>query len=501
MKAQFIYMGSENLGLEYLSASLKRAGHQVGLTFDPALFCDKHYLDIDFLARLFNSKKLIVKQALSSNPDIIGFSVFTHNYQWAIEISSLIKKERDVPIIFGGIHPTILPQDVISNDCVDMVCIGEGEEALVELLGCGIGGKRNIRNIWFKDGKDVIKNPLRALNNNLDDLPFLDKSLFEKHIDMKTKYMIITSRGCPFSCSYCSISTLRDIYRNNGHFVRFRSPDNVLKEIISAKKKHNFKSVDFHDDIFTIDLKRMELLLTRYRNEVTLPFTCLSHPLYMDRQRAKLLKESGCRLVQFGIQSMSEFSRRETLKRMETNSDIEKALDSCKAAGLAFQVDHIFGIPQEKEEDLINAAHFYIKHSPQKIGCFWLSYFPKTKIVDIALEKKIINAEDLSHINNGVGKILHFGGSIEDERQKSTIKGFEILFKLIPVAPKSISMLLLKKRRYRHLRFLPFFIVLLIDVIASLKYRNYHSLSYIKYYLRHIPGRLVSRITANRGTS
>lgn len=382
MKIEFIYMGSENLGLEYLSSTLKSAGHQVGLTFDPALFRDKHYLNIDCLAKLFNSKKSIVNKVLASKPDIIGFSVFTHNYQWALEIASFIKEQSDIPIIFGGIHPTILPQEVMSNDCVDMVCVGEGEEALTELLDSEINAKKDIKNIWFKEGKTVIENSPRDLNNDLDALPFPDKPLFEKYIDMKTKYMIMTSRGCPFSCSYCSISTLRDIYRDKGTFVRFRSPENVLEEIISARKLYNFKTVDFHDDIFTINMERMKLLLDRYRKDVVLPFSCLSHPLYMDREKAKLLKESGCRLVQFGIQSMSEFSRKNFLNRREKNSDIEKALDSCKSVGLAFQLDHIFGIPQEKEEDLIYAANFYMKYRPQKIGCFWLSYFPKTKIID-----------------------------------------------------------------------------------------------------------------------
>lgn len=134
MKISFIYLGSENLGIEYLSSVLKKSGHKVELIFDPALFCDKHYLNVDFLAKLFDSRKKIIKRVLESRPDLIGFSVFTHNYKWALSIASLIKKEIDIPIIFGGVHPTILPEDVIANNSVDMICIGEGEEALLELM-------------------------------------------------------------------------------------------------------------------------------------------------------------------------------------------------------------------------------------------------------------------------------------------------------------------------------------------------------------------------------
>lgn len=486
MKIEFIYMGSENLGIEYLSSTLKQCGHEVDLSFDPALFYDKHYMNIDFLAKIFDARKSLVKMVLAKKPDLIGFSVFTHNYRWALSVASMIKKEADIPVLFGGIHPTILPEEVISNDCVDMVCVGEGEDALVELCNSFFRKNRGIRNFWFKDGSKIIRNPVRELRNELDGIPFPDKTIFAEHIDIKTKYMIMTTRGCPFNCSYCSISSLRQLYKDGGRFVRFRSPENVLAEILEAKPKYDFKSVDFHDDVFTISLERMERLLKGYARKVGLPFTCLSHPLYMDRQKARLLKESGCCMVHFGIQSMDEPSRRNTLNRPEKNSDIQKALESCKDAGLSFQVDHIFGIPGEGEKEHVNAAKFYIKYRPQKIGCFWLSYFPKTKIVDIAMEKGLLNKEDMPEINNGLMKILHFGGSVKDHKERKMIKGFEVFFKLIPLAPDSFLRFSLKKKLYRYFGLLPFFFVLVIDLASGLKHKSHHSSAYIKYYLKHI---------------
>lgn len=493
MRIEFVYMGSENLGIEYLSSALKDAGHRVGLEFDPALFYDKHYLNIDFLAKIFDSRKSLVKRILNKNPDLIGFSVFTHNYQWALSVASMIKRESDIPILFGGIHPTVLPEEVISNYCVDMVCVGEGEEALVELCGSFRQSRKDIKNIWFKNGGEIIRNPVRKLREDLDSIAFPDKSLFETHIDMKTKYMIMATRGCPFNCSYCSISSLRQLYKDGGRFVRLRSPENVLAEIVEARMKYDFRSVDFHDDVFTINLEMMERLLKGYVKEVGLPFTCLSHPLYMDNPKAKLLKASGCCMVHFGIQSTDELSRKNTLNRLEKNSDIEKALTSCKDIGLAFQVDHIFGIPGEGEKEQVEAAKLYIKYKPQKIGCFWLSYFPKTRIVDKAIEMNLIEKADISEINNGVGKILHFGGSVKDRRQKKMIKGFEVLFKLIPVAPEGLLKYALNKRLYRHFSLAPFFMVLFIDLLSGLKHKSHHSSSYIKYYLKHILCRKTKR--------
>lgn len=492
MKIQFIYMGSENLGLEYLSAAVKKSGHHASLTFDPALFYDKHYLNIDRLAKIFDAREAIACRALSNDPDIIGFSVFTHNYQWALSIARLIKKRKNIPVIFGGIHPTILPEEVLNNDCVDMVCIGEGEEALVRLLDTLRQENKTVDNIWFKDKEMIIKNPLRRLNDDLDSLPFPDKSLFDGKADMKEKYMIMTSRGCPFDCSYCSISTLRDIYVGKGPFLRFRSPESVLEEIIEARKQRKFKSVDFHDDVFTINYEKMKELLSGYKSKVNLPYTCLSHPLYMDREKARLLKDTGCCMVHFGIQSMSESLRSSVLNRQEKNTDIERALESCREVDLPFQVDHIFGIPGDSEQILIDAAKFYAEYRPQKIGCFWLSYFPKTAIIQTALASGSIGEDDIKVINDGLGKILHFGGSVNDTAQKEMIKNFEVLFKLIPLLPRKAIEKIISEKWYRKLSHIPFFIILAIDVIAGIRYRSYHSFSYMRYYLKHIARHFLS---------
>lgn len=503
MKIQFIYMGSENLGLEYLSAAVKKSGHQVGLTFDPALFYDKHYLNIDRLAKIFDARESIACHALSQDPDIIGFSVFTHNYQWALSIARLIKRKKDIPVIFGGIHPTVLPEEVLIQDCVDMVCIGEGEEALAQLLNTLETENKNINNIWFKEGGVFIKNPLRRLNDDLDRLPFPDKSIFDENIDMREKYMIMTSRGCPFNCSYCSISTLRDIYLGRGKFLRFRSPGNVLEEILQARKQYNFKSVDFHDDVFTINYETMKELLSGYKSKVNLPYSCLSHPLYMDREKARLLKDTGCCMVHFGIQSMSESLRSSVLNRQEKNTDIERALESCREVDLPFQVDHIFGIPGDSEQILIDAAKFYAEYRPQKIGCFWLSYFPKTRIIQTALASGSISKDEVKAINEGLGKILHFGGSVRNAAQKEMIKNFEVLFKLIPVLPRKATEKIISKKWYRKFSFMPFFLILAIDVVAGIKHKSYHSFSYMRYYFKHIaryfsPGILKCRSVASR---
>ncbi|MBU1076094.1 MAG: cobalamin-dependent protein, partial [Spirochaetes bacterium] len=134
MKIAFVYIGSENLGLEYLSSLLKKEGHEVKLFYDPSLFDDKFIFSIPFLSKLFNIRKIILKNLIEYKPDLVGFTVFTDAYRWSIDMARAIKKNLKCPILFGGVHPTAVPEKVIREKVVDMVCVGEGFEALIELV-------------------------------------------------------------------------------------------------------------------------------------------------------------------------------------------------------------------------------------------------------------------------------------------------------------------------------------------------------------------------------
>ena len=134
MHVTFVYLGTESIGIEQLSANLKEAGHDTYLAFDPALFDDKVYLSIPFLKNIFNHENNLVNEIINSNPDLVAFSVFTSNYDWACRIAKKLKsKNIEIPIIFGGVHPTSVPEKVIHQPFVDMISIGESDEAIVEL--------------------------------------------------------------------------------------------------------------------------------------------------------------------------------------------------------------------------------------------------------------------------------------------------------------------------------------------------------------------------------
>ena len=165
MRITFVAMGAENLSLEAISALLKQAGHETCLAFDPSLFDDANYFTNPLLHRLFDNRAELIDKIVQSEPDIVGFSVFTDNFHWALSVAADVKKRADVPIIFGGIYPTAVPEYVISQKTVDIVCVGEGEYPMLELVDGMANGSidYSIKNIWFKRNGDVVKNPTRPL--------------------------------------------------------------------------------------------------------------------------------------------------------------------------------------------------------------------------------------------------------------------------------------------------------------------------------------------------
>ncbi|HON57339.1 MAG TPA: cobalamin B12-binding domain-containing protein [bacterium] len=215
MRCVLVAIGWENISLQALSAMLKKNGHEVILVYDQALFDDKNYLCIKWLAKLLDQKKKVLQRIIELKPDLVGFHVETVQYQEILELAREIKKYYKVPIIFGGIHAHSAPEVVLKSDdpTVDIVCLSEGEYPLLELCNSIDKGKIDytIKNLWFRlENGTIIKNECRPLIENIDELPTIDKDLFAEHIPLKHSYLACPSRGCPYKCTYCSLSFLAD---------------------------------------------------------------------------------------------------------------------------------------------------------------------------------------------------------------------------------------------------------------------------------------------------
>ncbi|HNW38882.1 MAG TPA: radical SAM protein [Candidatus Omnitrophota bacterium] len=485
MKIAFIVFGTENLGIEYLAGALAKEGHQTKQIFDPDLFNEGS----DILRRVFSRKAEIIEEIKEFKPNLVGFSVVTSTYQRACAVAQEIKKISDIPIVFGGYHASAVPDLVINNDFVDLVCIGEGEEAICELANSLEQGRpdTNIKNLWFKDKGKVVKNPLRPLVQDLDQLPFPDKSIYKDVPLMFSKYMIATGRGCPFDCTFCGNSFLHQLYPASGKAIRRRSIDNVLGELKEARSKYKFKKVLFIDDAFGQDRQWIGEFLKRYKKEVNLPFFCNPHVLYLDEELIRLLKDAGCFLMQTGIETVSQGYRKEMLNRPETNAHIEFVLQTCKKYKLKIQVDHMLGLPLEGEQEQQQAAVFYNRMRPDTIACFRFTYYPGAKMVKLARDNGWLTEDEIKSIEEGkladYGDYRHNDVTSNKEPNKALMsKNFLILFKLLPLLPVKFVKYVIDRRLYRFFHFLPYNLVDFLRMTSMIKNRDYVLWEYYRYY-------------------
>lgn len=457
MRVTFVSIVGEALGLQYLSAALKKKGHKTFLAYDTSLFCDYVVFSSPHLAKIFSYQKGLIRDILNSEPELICFSVLKETYQWALKIATEIKKNKNLPIIFGGTHPTILPELVISNECVDMICLGEGDEAIVELIETMESGEENynIQNIWFKKNGQIIRNNLRPLIQDLDCLPFPDRSIYEPYIDPQSNYSSMSLRGCLFSCTYCSNNILRKIFVGLGPFVRRRSPENFLEELIYAKKKYDFKFLRIYDDIFTHDVKWLEEFIPEYRKRINRPFFCLGHPLCLSEEAIKLLKEGGCDWIQIGVQTFDSKTREKIISRMEKEETILEMISNLEKYKLRYQLDIIFGLPGDTESSYRHAVDIFKKcRVIRKVNTNTLTYVPKTRIIDTAIEENKLNHRYIKNIEHGFDGCQVGSGSITDKIFFKMVNNYLMMFKLAMFLPPTMVDFLMDRGLFKILRFI-----------------------------------------------
>lgn len=432
-KVLFIYpaIDNESLAIEYLSSVLKQKGHETDLILN--------YLpEKDFKGRLMERIDLF-------KPDFIGFSVVTDDYSWACDIAKFIKEKTNLPIIFGGIQVTSCPEIVIANSFVDYAVLGEGEQAICDIVENP--ERTDIANVWNRKGEIIFKNPLRELIQDLDSISFPDKTLFFKEAPyLKDIYHCITSRGCPFFCSYCYNHQMRKLY--DGHkWLRKRSVQNVIEELKIMKKDIGYKQILFVDDCFISDVSWLEEFAKLYKEKINVPFRVIAHPQFINKDIARLLKQAGCIRVQLGVQTPIQRIRKHICNRFEDNETILNAVSTLKKEGIFVQIDHIFGLPSEKINEYEDCGiEFYISLKPNIISSFWLQYYPNTEIIEIGKKHGEIDDKTIEEIKHGK---INYDETMKRRQSNPELMAIYGFFCWIPILPKFISRIILKKRYYK----------------------------------------------------
>lgn len=455
MKVVFVYPATENLGIEYLSAYLKKAGHDTELVFDPCPF-DDMMTHIGPLAKLFNLENQVVDRAVEAGGGLIAFSVVTDNFGWSLRLAEKIKKRTGKPIVFGGIHPSAVPEEVLKYPFVDYVIRGEGELALAELADSLSAGSVNteMKNLVYRKNGSVVHNPLRNLIQNLDDLPFPDKDFFydATHPAFRRAYHITTSRGCAYHCSFCFNSFQKKLYSGAGEekmkYLRRRSIKNVIEELNSAHKKYQFKTVEFWDDIFTLHKSWVLEFLEEYSDRVGLPFACRVNPNAVDEVLLNALEKANCRVVHMGIQSFNESTGEYILKRRQRNNKVESVIELFNKSGIYLYTDNMIGIPGQKEEEIADLIRFYNRHRVDFIKLLWLRYYPKIEIVDIAKNMGVLSGPDIKRIDRGLHSKPFTQTCEGDNPLFNRLRNLGIL---LPLLPRRLVSFVLERRLYRFM--------------------------------------------------
>ena len=456
------------IGISLLSAVIKQHGHCVEV-FDMSDYDDtlpesdqgvdnlmfKNYELPDEAKTSLGTDpfKGFREKVQSFNPDIIAVSVTYLLYQSGIKLIEYLGSKRKAPTIFGGIHVTLNPEDVIRDKNVDMICRGEGEDAFVELLDKMSRGDdiTDIPNIWTKKNARVIKNELREYRHTLDNLPFVDWSIYpESHFYKPYRGKVyrsgdlIATRGCPMKCSYCFYHAYYDAYGTKNHVI-YKSPDRVMEELNYVYREYGVRLVKMRDADFTmIPANRLKEMAEIYKAmSPEMPEILINSNAHtVTREKVKYLKDMNLLSVTIGLESGSDYLRREYLNRRHSN---EKFIDSVKhfrEFGIRVATSNMIGIPHETRENIFETISLNKTAKIDLADVSILFPFPGTQIYEYCKDKGLLRI-DLSDSH------YYRSEPILDMEQisKKELSGLMKTFQLYMHSPKILYPLIARAER------------------------------------------------------
>jgi radical SAM superfamily enzyme YgiQ (UPF0313 family)/SAM-dependent methyltransferase len=372
-------------GIGALSAALIRAGHQTRL-----FYCEQ-----------LPEREEFLREVRRFDPGMVGFSFNSHQWKYIREMAGWMAESHPVPTVAGGTHPTHSPEEVISQPGIDMVCRGEGDEAIVELAAAVASGAdpSSIANLWVRRGEEVVRNEIRPLIQDMDGLPFPDRGIFDMEAVLRENEFAITmmaGRGCPLNCHYCCNSALMKLYRGRGSFVRFRSVDNVLEEIELLAGRYNFTSLFFDDDVFTLRRDWVEGFCMSYRRSFRFPFSINLRVDKLDREMIVMLKDAGLYGVRVGVESGNERIRREVMNRRMTNEQIERVFGWLHEMDIHSRSYNIIGMPGDTPETIRETMRLNERLMPDQIQVSTFQPYPGTHLYELCRSKGYLSGRERS---------------------------------------------------------------------------------------------------------
>ena len=348
-------METEKLGMMYLSAYLKERGHNTEL--------------------VQTDEEDIFEAIERFKPNVFAYSTCTGEHRHALKTNEKIKKRYPkILSVFGGAHPTFFPEIANEKD-VDFVVIGQGEEAMIEI-------------IEGKTKQKIIKKPLME---NLNSLPIPDREILYKYDAFRNNPMknVITQRDCPYDCTYCHNHLNRELFKDEKHkMFQRKTVDYTIKEIENIKKNYPLERILFIDDSFLGNRKWLDEFCKKYKEKINLPFICCVRANLVKEDLVVKLKNAGLSRVHFSIESASPYVQKEILNRGQiTNQDIEESIMFFKKYNIMIRLQQMIGLPIENPlEDALNTLKFSLKNKPDESWVTIYQPYPKTKLGEYCLE-------------------------------------------------------------------------------------------------------------------
>ncbi|MEP0846450.1 MAG: B12-binding domain-containing radical SAM protein [Phycisphaerae bacterium] len=399
------------LGLRYVSSYLKAAGHEVEMIF---MSSKRDTARADF-------SEAAVQALLERlrDRDLIGLSLMTNTFHRACVLTRRIREAGlRAPIIWGGTHPTVAPDE--SMEVADVICVGEGEEPMLQLVECmeRRGDPLRIGSLGFRAGgpfgnRTAVRSEVRPLEKDLDLYPFPDYEL-ETHwvaaadgleparLDNLRgtlhRLRVETTRGCPYPCTFCNNAALLKVYRGKGAWVRKRSADNVIDEINCARRCFpTIEAVNIVDDLFFVRSEQeIEEFALKYVHRVNLPLELDAFPNTISEEKVRSLARVPIGLISMGIQSGSDDTLRNIYNRPTKLEDIVAGIRIFAKHRIPAEYHYIVSNPFEPERNVIETMRFIANYhqGPSTLRVFPLMFYPGTPLYDRAREAGIIGQRD-----------------------------------------------------------------------------------------------------------
>lgn len=402
-----------------LSGFLKSKGVSTRIIFTPNIEYDS-FKTTPPPQEIYSSRMISQLVKLCNDSSLIGFSFFSMDFYNVVYLTECLKKRLKVPVVWGGKHVSAKPEHALQY--ADMICIGEGEEALYELVE-KVENKDDysgVKNIWIKRNGELIKNPVRKAIEDLNLIPLPDYS-FDEHyvynmrddrIDPLTPetigkyippesptgmlcYGTLFSRGCPYSCTYCF--SFKKMYTGQ-KYLRFRSIENLMQELELMKRKLPFIQMIslFDDNIFALNDDKIREFCKAYKERIDLPLVFVGYPTDVTVEKLSCLVDAGLIRMHIGVQTGSARTRR-LYKRNIPNEAILNAATAMNKFkdNILPSYDVIIDNPYENDEDLVETIKLLIKiPKPRDFSIFSLTFFPGTELYDKAKRDSILSDND-----------------------------------------------------------------------------------------------------------